>query len=283
MNSPNFRNGSNKHSLQRFTVLFLPAWTNDDAAELQATVTEAANSGLTFYDCAERYGATNVEVALGLGWGSGEKSLASYLREAAEHELPPERSVIATKFTPSPWRQSADSVVKACQESARRLGVESIDLYQIHMPDIVHPLSGLGVARRPKDEVYWEGLAECYNRGLIKNVGVSNYGPTMLGRCQEALGRRGVPLASNQINYSLLYRGDRPGGHRGREGAQATLDAGTDAGVATLAYFPLAMGLLTGKYSGSGEGQFKATRSALETRYKLCLGSKGPCGTLKTD
>ena len=81
------------------------------------------------------------------------------------------KPIVATKFTPSPWRNTKESVVQACEESIRRLGVEQIDLYQLHMPDIVQPLKGFGL-KTNKDQIYWEGLAECYNRGLVKNIGV---------------------------------------------------------------------------------------------------------------
>lgn len=107
------------------------------------------------------------------------------------------------------------------------------------MPDIVHPLRFLGVDR-PKDEIYWDGLAECYHQGLVANVGVCNYGPTLVEKCQEALARRGVPLASNQVTYSLLGR---------HNGSQATVDRCGELGVAVMACYPFAMGLLTGKYS----------------------------------
>jgi len=79
---------------------------------------------------------------------------------------------------------------------------------------------------------------ECYRAGLAANVGVSNYGPTLLARATEYLAQRGVPLVSNQIHLNLLYR---------RQGSLAVLEAGTELGVQTLAYYPLAMGLLTGK------------------------------------
>ena len=55
------------------------------------------------------------------------------------------KSVVATKFTPSPWRTTVESVVEACEESRKRLGVESIDLYQIQMPDIVKVRSGKNI------------------------------------------------------------------------------------------------------------------------------------------
>jgi len=78
---------------------------------------------------------------------------------------------VATKFAPVPWRSDADSVVEACRQSAERLGVSQIPLYQIHFPDIIQPLKAFGVERR-KDELYWEGLARCYEQGLVANVGV---------------------------------------------------------------------------------------------------------------
>lgn len=161
------------------------------------------------------------------------------------HKLKP---VVATKFTPSPWRQTPDSVVQACQESADRLGVESIDLYQIHMPDIVQPFRAFGWDK-PKDEIYWDGIAECFHRGLVKNVGVCNYGPTLLIRCQEYLAARGVPLVSNQIGYSLIGR---------HGGAQQTVDKCHQLGIKVLAYYPLAMGLLTGKYKSPDSSELAA-------------------------
>jgi len=149
------------------------------------------------------------------------------------------KPVVATKFTPTPWRTTPDSVITACEQSCKNLGVDQIDLYQIHMPDIVQPLRSFGRVIS-KDTIYWEGIAECYKRGLIKNVGVCNYGPTLVEQCQEFLAKKGVPLASNQISFSLLGRHD---------GSQETLDRCNELGIKTLACYPFAMGLLTGKYS----------------------------------
>ena len=142
--------------------------------ELQRLVNEATNSNIGFFDTAERYG-NHVKTALGLGWGETEELLRKLLHDAnAGVEEPGNKefkSIIATKFTPSPWRTTVESVVEACEQSRRRLGVDQIDLYQLHMPDIVQPLKGIGIGGS-KDEIYWEGLAECYKRGLVKNVGV---------------------------------------------------------------------------------------------------------------
>jgi len=117
------------------------------------------------------------------------------------------------------------------------LGVDTVPLYQIHFPDIIQPLKAFGYEKR-KDELYWEGLAECYNAGLAANVGVSNYGPETLLRASQALQKRGVSIASNQINLSLLrYKSSQP-----------TLKVCDELGIRVLAYFPLANGLLAGKY-----------------------------------
>ena len=144
----------------------------------------------------------------------------------------------ATKFAPVPWRTESQTVVDACMASASRLGVDQIPLYQIHFPDIIQPLKAFGRENR-KDELYWDGLAECYQSGLAANIGVSNYGPETLLRAQEALSKKGVPIVSNQINLSLLrYRS-----------SEKTLKVCDELGIKVLAYFPLANGLLAGKYS----------------------------------
>merc|ERR1711939_968440 len=120
----------------------------------------------------------------------------------------------------------------------KRLGVEQIDLYQIHMPDVVQPGRFFGFVEN-KDEEYWEGLARCVELGLVREIGVSNYGPTLLKRCSAFMAKRGLKFASNQIHYSLLAR------NKGNN--QATVDAANELGIKTLAYYPLAMGLLTDK------------------------------------
>jgi len=155
------------------------------------------------------------------------------------------RPMVATKFSPVPWRASAADVVAACRASCRRLGVDVVDLYQLHHPDIVQPFRRFGLAQ-PRDSELWEGLADCVQLGLARNVGVCNYGPTLVSRAQEALERRGVRLASNQINFSLLYR---------RQGVMPTVEACRARGVGVLAYWPLAMGLLSGASELSAPGK----------------------------
>ena len=102
-----------------------------------------------------------------------------------------------------------------------------IDLYQIHFPNAY------------ANEDYWDGLADAYDRGLVRAVGVSNYGVDALRACHARLAARGVPLATNQIQLSLLYRWPLENG---------LLDACRELGVRVLSYSPLALGFLTGKY-----------------------------------
>ena len=108
-------------------------------------------------------GVNLVDTAEAYGFGKSEELTRWALREAqASGEV-----AVATKFAPVPWRQSADDVVAACQASRERLGVEQIDLYQIHFPDIIQPLKPFGLERR-KEEEYWDGLARCVEQGLVR-------------------------------------------------------------------------------------------------------------------
>lgn len=206
--------------------------------DIDDVVSMAYRSNAAFFDTAERYG-THWKTAFGMGYGETERMTSKYIQKAIHEDANKVRPVVATKFTPIPWRTTVQSVVDACEESCRNLGVDQIDLYQIHMPDIVQPLRSFGKVEN-KDSIYWEGLAECYNRGLVKNVGVCNYGPTLVEECQKALAKKGVPLASNQITFSLLGR---------HNGSQETVTKCNELGIKVLACYPFAMGLLTGKYS----------------------------------
>jgi len=204
------------------------------------------------------------KTALGLGYGETESLLQKLIAKNTEKESNNKTPIIASKFTPTPWRTTVESVVEACEESRRRLGVDQIDLYQVHMPDIVQPLRILGLGKS-KDEIYWKGLAECHRLGLVKNIGVCNYGPTLVERCQDTLGKYNVPLASNQVAYSLIGR---------QNGAQETVDKCADLGVKVLACYPFAMGLLTGKYSNDIESMTDSMIASLSTSKKSSLELK---------
>lgn len=174
--------------------------------------------GVKFFDTAEVYGLGRSEL------------LCGRFRRQLSAEDNRESVVLASKFAPLPFRLGSNCVVSACQDSLDRMGVEKMGLYQLHWPALF------------QNEAYWDGLAKCYERGLIESVGVSNYGQNQLRTVHKFLADRGIPLASNQIQYSLLSRqADNNGLKR----------AAQELNVTILAYSPLAQGLLTGKYDAT--------------------------------
>jgi pyridoxine 4-dehydrogenase len=192
---------------------------NDDA--LQQVFNYAlseSKSRRTLIDTAEIY-----------GFGRSEELIGKFSKDY----VPPDQIQIATKFAPFPFRTSASDVVKACQASTQRLG-RPIDLYQIHFPNVW------------SNAEYWDGLAAAYDLGLVKSVGVSNYGVDAVRACHAALAARGIQLATNQIQLSLLYRHPTENG---------LLQACEDLGVKIMSYSPLGLGMLAGKYTPAAPPQ----------------------------
>ena len=136
--------------------------------------------------------------------------------------------LIASKF-PSGFFFRAEGLQGELDASLARLGRDSIDLYQHHFPS-----PGVSI---PK---LMGRLADAVAAGKIRAVGVSNYSATQMRAAHAALAERGIPLASNQVEYSLLHRQPEVNG---------VLDACRDLGITLIAYSPLAGGRLTGKYS----------------------------------
>lgn len=182
----------------------------DVAAAFHASL----QSGVRLFDTAEIYGN-----------GASERIIGELLKEGNSDERP----LIATKFAPLPYRLSGRSLLKALDRSLRRLGVEKVDLYQIHFPS---PL--------PRMNSLLDALAEAVQENKVHSVGVSNYGAEAMRRAHDRLAERGVPLATNQVRYSLLDRVPETNG---------VLGACRDLGVTLMAYSPLAQGLLAGKYT----------------------------------
>lgn len=184
----------------------------DVAAAFHASL----QSGVRLFDTAEIYGN-----------GASERIIGELLKEGGLDG--DERPLIATKFAPLPYRLGGRSLLKALDGSLRRLGIERVDLYQIHFPS---PL--------PRIESLLDALAEAAKEGKVRSVGVSNYGAEAMRRAHGRLAEHGVPLATNQVRYSLLDRAPETNG---------VLDACRDLGVTLMAYSPLAQGLLAGKYT----------------------------------
>lgn len=190
--------------------------THTDADIREAFYASLA-AGINLFDTAEIYGRGRSEEFLG--------QLTRNRGSNANHS----RIITATKFMPFPWRLRRRSLVNALRNSLERLGLTQVDLYQVHWPS--PPIS---------IETWMAGLSDAVEAGLTRAVGVSNYNVKQMRRAQAALAHRGVPLASNQVKYSLLARAPEHSG---------LLQACRDLGVTLIAYSPLDQGMLTGKYN----------------------------------
>lgn len=169
-------------------------------------------SGAYFFDTAEIYGN-----------GTSERLLGTFISQVSQPVM------VATKFLPYPWRLLASTLPDALERSLKRLQMARVDLYQIHQPIPPMPVQ------------FWaRALAGVLRRGLCSAVGVSNYSASQTRRAAAALAAEGLPLASNQLEYSLLDRKIERNG---------TLETCQELGVTVIAYSPLGKGILTGKYT----------------------------------
>ena len=172
--------------------------------------------GCTLFDTADIYGYATPE-----GFGGAERLLGQVLRAAPNLR---KRMVLATKagiYPPLPYDSSATYLMQACEKSLQRLGVEHIDLYQIHRPDLLtHPHEVATALDRLKQA------------GKIRAAGVSNYSATQIDALCQYLP---FPLASLQPEFSPLTIEPLSNG---------VLDAAMRHGVAVLAWSPLAQGRL---------------------------------------
>lgn len=190
-------------------------------------------AGVTLFDTAEVYGN-----------GASENIIGELLREGGFDGTP----VIATKFAPLPYRLNARSLLDALDKSLGRLGIETVDLYQVHFPN---PLL--------KIERLMDALAEAVKEGKVRHVGVSNYSAEQMRRAHDRLASHDIELVSNQLEYSLFQRAPETNG---------VLDACRDLGVTLIAYSPIAQGLLTGKYTPGSQP------SGLVRRFGKSFGEK---------
>jgi aryl-alcohol dehydrogenase-like predicted oxidoreductase len=138
--------------------------------------------------------------------------------------------VVATKF-PAAFLARSGSLPATLDASRARLRRQAIDLYQVHYPFRWMSIPAL-----------MDLMADAVEAEKVRAVGVSNYSAAQVRAAHAALSRRGIPLASNQVQYSLLHRKPETDG---------VLDACRELGMTLIAYMPLASGALTGKYSAT--------------------------------
>jgi len=177
----------------------------------QATFDAILGSGVNFIDTAEVYQVSG-----------SERTLGQFLPKSRQDVI------LATKFFPYPWRVGKFSLIPALKASMRRLSILQVDLYQLHFPLPPVPLGA-----------WMQALADALQAGLTRAVGISNCNTNQMKLAHAILAGRGIPLASNQVEYSLLAR---------RAEHSGLLAACQELNVALIAYRPLGYGLLTGKY-----------------------------------
>lgn len=182
----------------------------------------ALEAGITLYDHADIYGG-----------GSCEEVFKDCLRATPGAR---ERIVIATKcgIGDGLYTLTADYIVRCAERSLRRMGVEYLDLLQVHRPDpLTHPAE---TAR---------GLNGLLRRGLVRAIGVSNYYPWQLTALQRYLE---APIRVNQIEISLARLAPI---YEGLDGGDGTLDQCMALGITPLAWGPLGAGALTGGHTSN--------------------------------
>jgi aryl-alcohol dehydrogenase-like predicted oxidoreductase len=138
--------------------------------------------------------------------------------------------LVATKF-PFGFFSRAGSLPTTLDASLARLRRSRVDLYQVHFPSRWMSIPQL-----------MNLMADAVEAGKVRAVGVSNYSAAQLRTAHAALAERGIPLASDQVQYSLLHRDPEVNG---------VCEACEELGVTLIAYMPLASGALTGKYSAA--------------------------------
>lgn len=188
------------------------AWGAQEDEDSVRTIERALDRGLNWIDTAAIYGL-----------GHSEEVVAQALRNS------PHKPFVFTKCSMR-WNVEdrkiyrslkADSVREECENSLRRLGLDTIDLYQVHWPN-------------PEDEIEegWEALAKLREEGKIRYLGVSNFSVEQMKRVERI-----APITASQPPYSLINV----------KAAAEVLPYCLEQGIGVINYSPMASGLLTGK------------------------------------
>ncbi|MGA1601782.1 MAG: aldo/keto reductase [Prochlorothrix sp.] len=199
-------------------------WGYDETAdpELQRVFNACVRGGATLFDTGDSYGTGKLN-------GQSEKLLGRFSQDYGRKL--PKTFCIATKLAAYPWRLTRGAMVKAGLASADRLG-RSADLVQMHWPTTNYAPW--------QERALLDGLGDLWEQGQVKAVGLSNYGPKTLRKVHQRFRDRNIPLVTLQIQYSLLSIASLP--------LQELQDTCGELGVQIIAYSPLTLGLLTGKY-----------------------------------
>lgn len=210
-----------------------------DADATAKVVHAALDAGINFFDTADIYGGTKSEEYLGRA-----------LRGRRE------QVIVATKFGMNVDEQrhgaKPDYVRQAAEDSLRRLGTDYIDLYQLHQPDAETPIADTLAT-----------LDELVKAGKVREIGCSNFSAQQIREAEAALRPGAARFVSAQNEYSLLHR----------DPEREVLLECERRGLSFLPYFPLANGLLTGKYR-AGRPAPQGTRISTQERFGKLLNER---------
>ena len=201
--------------------------------EMTAIVKAALDGGINWFDSAEMYGR-----------GKSEQGLAQALDELGKQD---DEIIIGTKWFPI--FRTANNISKTIEDRLRYLGGYTIDLYMVHQP---------WSFSSPEKEM--DAMADLVEQGKIRSVGVSNFNVDQMTRAHNALEKRGLNLAVNQVQYSLLHR---------KIESDGVLEVAKDLGITIVAWSPLSRGILAGRYHSNPE-----VYDQLPIGRKMMMGSK---------
>ena len=189
------------------------------------------------YQALVEAGGGFIDTAEVYGFGKSERLVGECLRKDGRPVF------VASKFAPFVARTSPRQLMGALDASLRRLGLAAIDLYYVHFPFPFADLDGFA-----------DGLSEAVKSGKARHVGVSNFNADQMRRVADRLARSNIPLAANEVYYSLAHRNPETNG---------VLDACRELDVALVAYFPLASGRLAAAPDAAKPDKLDPVRRAL--------------------
>ncbi len=194
--------------------------TDFDRKDIDQVWWRNLEAGVNFIDTAEIYGK-----------GASERIVGELLKET-EQDL-----VIASKLYPE--KDSVEEVRKAVEGSLERMGIEQIDLYQVHWWPPKMPISGV-----------MQELDAVVRDGLVRYIGVSNFSIEQVEEAQSHLEH--TEIVSNQVHYSMLHRDPE---------TEGLVEHHQKNDITIIAYSPLEQGILTGKFTPDGPpGGFRANK-----------------------
>ncbi|MCH7519419.1 MAG: aldo/keto reductase [Candidatus Dadabacteria bacterium] len=210
-------------------------WPSLRREQINDIVKASIEGGINWFDTAELY-----------GWGESERALSRSLNDL---QIPRNEIVIATKWWP--LLRTAASLSATIEKRLSALNTPKIDLYQIH-----NSFSFSSISKEMKE------MAKLVEQEKIKYIGVSNFSANAMRKAHKELSKYGLPLVSNQVNYSLLKR------HIEKNGV---LDTAQELGISLIAYSPLGRGLLTGKFHDNPD---LINKRSIFRRYYTSLNKK---------